>query len=149
LNLRSQRRLASEIFGSGRGRVRIDPDRLEDVDMAITREEIRRLIHEGAIQLVQKKGVSRGRSRAVRMQRRKGRRKGAGTRRGRAGARSPKKMLWVRRVRALRRRLRELRDRKELPVHTYRRLYLMVKGGAFRSVSHIEHYLEAHDLKRR
>ena len=149
MNLRSQRRLASEIFGSGRGRVRIDPDRLEDVDIAITRDEVRRLAHEGAIQLVQKKGVSRGRIRAVQMQKKKGRRKGAGTRRGSSGARSPKKTLWIRKIRALRRRLSELRDKKELPPHAYRRLYLMAKGGAFRNISHMEQYLETHGLRIR
>ncbi len=149
MNLKSQRRLASEILGSGKNRVRIDPARLEDVDIAITRNEIRRLIHEGAIQLEQKKGVSKGRGRAIRMQKKKGRRRGSGNRQGKTGARSPKKTLWIRRVRAIRRRLRVLRDRKELPDHAYRRLYLMVKGGAFRSVSHLEQYLKAHELRRR
>jgi large subunit ribosomal protein L19e len=129
--------------------VRIDPDRLEDVDIAITRDEIRRLANEGAIQLVQKKGVSRGRIRAVQMQKKKGRRKGPGTRRGSSGARSPKKTLWIRKIRALRRRLSELRDRKELPPHAYRRLYLMAKGGAFRNVSHMEQYLETRGLRIR
>ncbi len=129
--------------------MRIDPDRLEDVDIAITRDEIRRLANEGAIQLVQKKGVSRGRNRAVQMQKKKGRRKGAGTRRGSSGARSPKKTLWMRKIRALRRRLSELRARKELPPHAYRRLYLMAKGGAFRNISHMEQYLETHGLKIR
>lgn len=129
--------------------MRIDPDRLEDVDIAITRDEIRRLAREGAIQLVQKKGVSRGRSRAVQVQKKRGRRKGAGTRRGSSSARSPKKTLWIRKIRALRRRLSELRDRKELPPRAYRRLYLMAKGGAFRNVSHMEQYLETHGLKIR
>ncbi len=129
--------------------MKIDTARLEDVDAAITREEIRKLVHEGAIRLAQKKGVSRGRNRAVQIQRKKGRRKGAGTRRGKAGARSPKKTSWVRSVRAVRRRLRELRDRKDLPDHAYRRLYLMIKGGAFRSVSRLEQYLETQGLRRR
>jgi large subunit ribosomal protein L19e len=149
LNLRSQRRLASEILGSGRGRVKIEPDRIEDVDIAITRDEIRRLVNEGAIQLVQKKGVSRGRCRVVQNQKKKGRRKGVGTRRGSSGARSPKKSLWIRKIRALRRRLSDLRDRNALPPRAYRRLYLMAKGGAFRNVSHMDQYIETHGLKIR
>lgn len=129
--------------------MRIDPDRLEDVDIAITREEIRRLIHEGAIRVEQKKGVSKGRVRVIQMQKRKGRRRGSGSRKGKAGARLSRKTLWIRRVRAIRRRLRVLRDRKELPDRAYRRLYLMVKGGAFRSISHLEQYLKVHELRRR
>lgn len=149
MNLRSQKKLASEILGSGMSRVKIDTARLEDVDAAITREEIRKLAHEGAIRIVQKKGVSRGRIRIIQAQKKKGRRKGAGTRRGKAGARSPKKTSWIRDVRAVRRRLRALRDRKELPDHAYRHLYLMIKGGTFRSVSRLEQYLEAQSLRRR
>jgi len=122
---------------------------MEDVDIAITRDEIRRLIHEGAIRVEQKKGISKGRARAIRTQKRKGRRRGPGNRKGKAGARLPKKTLWIRRVRAIRRRLRVLRDRKELPDHAYRRLYLMMKGGAFRSISHLEQYLKVHELRRR
>ena len=130
-------------------RVKIDTARMEDVDAAITREEIRRLVHEGAIRIVQKKGISRGRFKAIQTQKKKGRRKGTGTRRGKTGARSPKKTSWVRGVRAVRRRLRELRDRKELPDHAYRHLYLMIKGGTFRSVSRLEQYLETQGLRRR
>ncbi|UCF59603.1 MAG: 50S ribosomal protein L19e, partial [Candidatus Bathyarchaeota archaeon] len=46
MSLKSQRRLAAELLNVGEGRVWIDPDRIEDVEAAITREEIRRLIHE-------------------------------------------------------------------------------------------------------
>ncbi|MFQ5836639.1 MAG: 50S ribosomal protein L19e, partial [Candidatus Bathyarchaeia archaeon] len=42
MSLRSQRRLAAEILKVGEGRVWIDPDRTEDVEAAITREEIRK-----------------------------------------------------------------------------------------------------------
>ncbi|MFQ5758479.1 MAG: 50S ribosomal protein L19e, partial [Candidatus Bathyarchaeia archaeon] len=49
LSLKNQRRLAAEILKVGESRVWIDPDRTEDVEIVITRDEIRRLIHEGAI----------------------------------------------------------------------------------------------------
>jgi len=149
LNLKSQKRLASDILGAGESRVKIDPDRMEDVEMAITRAEIRRLIHEGAIWLEQKKGVSRGRVRLAQRQQRKGRRKGSGTRQGAAGARSPSKDSWIRRIRSIRRRLKELRDGRELSSGAYRRLYLMAKGGTFRNVSHLDQYIETHGLRRR
>ena len=56
MSLKSQRRLATKILKVGEGRVWIDPNRIDDVEAAITRTDIRRLIHEGVIQQVQKKG---------------------------------------------------------------------------------------------
>jgi len=65
MNLTSQRRLASKILKIGATRVRFDSNRLFEIEQAITREEIRRLIKDGAIQTVPKKGVSRGRARVL------------------------------------------------------------------------------------
>ena len=48
-NLSGQRRLAAEILKVGLNRVWIDPERIDDVDGAITREEIRKLVHEKVI----------------------------------------------------------------------------------------------------
>jgi len=44
--LKSQRRLAAQILKVGQNRVWINPERIDDVEAAITREEIRKLIHE-------------------------------------------------------------------------------------------------------
>ena len=43
-DLSLQKRLAAEILGVGESRIWIDPNRIEDVADAITREEIRGLI---------------------------------------------------------------------------------------------------------
>jgi large subunit ribosomal protein L19e len=56
--------LAAKILKVGEGRVWIDPQRAFDVERAISREEIRKLIGEGAIRAPSKKGVSRARTRA-------------------------------------------------------------------------------------
>ena len=45
-------------------------------------------------------------------------------------------------VRSLRNRLRELRDEGVIDSSLYRELYNRVKGGAFRSKSHLETYLK-------
>ncbi|MEM3019492.1 MAG: 50S ribosomal protein L19e, partial [Candidatus Bathyarchaeia archaeon] len=55
----SQRRLASQILKVGENRVWMDPERMEDIESSITREEIKRLIHEGAIRKIPEKGISR------------------------------------------------------------------------------------------
>jgi large subunit ribosomal protein L19e len=149
LSLKSQRRLAAKILKIGESRVWIDPARIEDVSTAITRADLRRLIHEGAIKALPKKGISRARTRLLREKKRRGLRKGRGSRKGTGGARTPKKQLWVKGVRAMRNHLRELRDRHLIAKNVYRSLYGMVKGGAFKSISHLEQYVQAHKLAKR
>ncbi|MCK5588244.1 MAG: 50S ribosomal protein L19e, partial [Candidatus Lokiarchaeota archaeon] len=47
MKLKNQKELAADIMKVGVSRVYIDPTRLEEVSMAIRREDIRRLIHDG------------------------------------------------------------------------------------------------------
>ncbi|RJS84305.1 50S ribosomal protein L19e, partial [Candidatus Bathyarchaeota archaeon] len=124
LDLKSQRRLAASILKVGENRVWIDPKRMEDVESAITREEIRKLIHEGAIKAHKKKGVSRGRARIIHQKKKKGLRRGPGSRSGARKARQPRKKMWIMKIRALRRRLRLLKERHVISRSVYRRLYV-------------------------
>ena len=141
MSLRGQRRLAASILGAGTSRVWIDPEDIDKVQSAITREEISTLINEGVIRRMPKTGVSRGRVRA-----RSGRRQNEGSRKG---GRKPGKEMWVLRIRAIRRRLRLLRDKRQLAPDSYRVLLGMAKGGAFRSMSHVDEYVKAHSLLRK
>ncbi len=141
MTLRTQRRLAAALLKAGRKRVWIDPEAEEEVREAVTREDIRRLIREGVIQAKQKRGISSYRRKKQMQQKRKGRRRGHGSRKGSKYARLSKKERWMRSVRSLRRLLRELRDEKKLSRRNYRKLYMMVKGGAFRSKAHLRSYL--------
>ncbi len=79
MNLSSQKRMAAEVLDVGESRVWIDPDNLEDVEGAITKQDIRNLIDAGTIQKKEKKGVSRGRARERDTQRKKGRQSGHGS----------------------------------------------------------------------
>lgn len=142
MRLSTQRRLAAKILGVGVNRVWIDPERLDDVSTAITKGDIRRLIGNGVIKARPKKGVSRARARKRLVQRRKGRRRDEGSRKGSAKTRLPSKRARIRRVRPLRTRLRELRDGGKIDPRQYRRLYRMVSGGSFRSKAHLEAYLK-------
>ena len=67
-NLTNQRRLASRIMKVGHNRVWIDPQRIEDVESAITREEVRKLVHEKVIAATPIQGVSRGRAKVIQAQ---------------------------------------------------------------------------------
>lgn len=145
MNLRNQRRLASGILKVGENRVWIDPEEVEKVSSAITRDEVRRLIHEGVIRATPEKGTSRGRKRLLHRKRVSGRRRGPGTKKGiRESGES-----WVERIRSIRRKLRQLRDTRMIEQSSYRKLTLMAKGGSFRSARHLNEYVEAHQLARR
>ncbi len=146
MSLRSQRRLAAEILKVGVNRIWIDPEQIEKVESAITRDEIRKLLHEGAIREVPETGISKGRKRILNMKRSRRKRRGPGSRRGPTIS---KKQAWISRIRVVRERLRELRDRRMIEKPVYQKLLLMAKGGAFRSSSHLNEYIEAHKFVKR
>ena len=76
--------------------------------------QVRRLIKDGLI--IRKPVVvhSRARARLNAEARRKGRHTGAGKRKGTANARMPVKLLWIRRMRVLRRLLAKYRKAQKL-----------------------------------
>lgn len=141
-DLRNQRRMAAEIGKCGRDRVWIDPDRISDVASAVTRADVRRLITGGAIVIQPARGVSRGRARAVAEQRKQGRRRGPGSRKGAQYARLPRKDRWMRLIRALRDELRTLKTEKKIDAHHYREYYRRAKGGQFRSRNHLVSHMK-------
>lgn len=149
MDLKNQRRLAAEILGCGVNRIWIDPTRNEDVGEAITRADVRRLINDKAIRARQKKGISRGRARYVQGQKKKGKRRGQGSRKGAKGARTPKKQAWIATIRPIRVQLREYRDSGMIDTKTYRLLYRRAKGGMFKSKSRLEAHLRTEGLLKK
>jgi large subunit ribosomal protein L19e len=147
--LSSQRRLAAQILKVGQNRVWIDPQRMDDVETAITREEVKKLIHEKVITALPEKGVSRARAKTIQGKKRKGRRKGAGSKTGAGHAKISKKEAWMSRIRSLRKRLRELKATRVITETTYRKLYRVAGSGRFESVADLERYLKAQDLWRK
>jgi large subunit ribosomal protein L19e len=148
-DLKSQRRLAAQILKVGKNRVWMNPENIDDVDTAITRDEIRKLIHEGVIKPLPNRGVSRGRARTVHAEKKKGKRSGPGSRTGSPHARISRKEAWITKIRALRKKLRELKTGRIITESNYRKLYKMAKSGRFASVSDLVRYLKAHELWRK
>jgi len=149
LSLRSQRRIAAQILKVGANRVWMNPERLEDVEVAITREEIRKLIHEGAIQAASVKGVSRVRARVLHEKKKDRLRRGPGTRKGSSGATVTRKEVWMQRIRALRKTLRKWKTNRVLTEGAYRQLYVSAGSGVFSSIADMERYAKAHGLWRK
>lgn len=136
-DLANQRRLAASLLKCGEGRVWIDPASQEDLADAVTRADVRSAIKAGVVRRSPVQGTSRGRARQHRAEVAKGRHSGPGSRRGSPESRLPRKDRWMRRIRAQRALLRELRDQQKIPPAVYREFYRRAKGGMFRSRAHL------------
>jgi len=142
VGFRLQKRLAAEVLGVGESRIRINAkteDEISEVESAITREDIKKLIEKGLIVVVPEKSNSRGRWRE---RREKKRTKGPGKRKGKASARQDPKRAWINRIRKLRAYLKYLRDKGMISKKLYRKYYMLAKGGAFNSLASLKLHLE-------
>ncbi len=137
MDLSSQRQMAAKILKCGTYRVWIDPTRMEDVAECITRSDIRTEINSGSIRKKPKEGISRARKHKAMAQKRKGRRKGQGSRKGTKNARRPRKREWIRTIRPIRELLKQYREDGVIDRSTYRLYYRQAKGGVFKSKSHL------------
>ncbi len=149
MKLDKKKRLAANILGIGVNRVWIDPTRSVDISLAITRNDIRGLIKQGAIKANPEVGISRGRLRKRLLKRKIGRRGGPGSRKGAIGARTPRKAKWIRTVRPLRSKLKEINKEGVVSSSDYRKIYRMISGGVFKSKGHLETYLKERGILRR
>ena len=52
-------------------------------------------------------------------------------------------------IRALRKRLRELKTNRIIIENTYRKMYTMASSGRFVSIADLERYLKTHELWRK
>jgi len=136
-DLSNQRRLAASLLKCGEGRVWIDPASQEDLADAVTRSDVRGAIKAGVIRRKAIQGTSRVRAKRHALEVAKGRHQGPGSRRGTPQSRVTKKVRWMRRIRAQRDLLAELRKSKQIPPAIYREFYRRAKGGMFRSRQHL------------
>lgn len=141
-----QKRLAGTILKCSPKRVKFNPDMLEDIKEAITRNDVKGLVRAGVIEKIPEQGVSRVRARKRAVQKRKGRRKNAGSRKGTRNARFPRKDEWINKIRKQRALIMVLKKKQFITTGIAKELYQKAKGGFFRSKGHLKLYLTEHKM---
>ena len=139
MSVKLTRRIASRLMGRGESKIRIKKDAVGDAEKAITAEDVRDMIKNGRIYAVKEKHNLSLRSKAVRLKKMKGRRRGPGSRRGTFKTRT--RIEHKQRIRGQRRVLKRLKSEKAIDNETFKRFYALVKGGTFANkaslISHI------------
>lgn len=138
--------MAADLLKCGITKVWIDPEKVEEAKKAITREDVRKLIKKGVIKKIKEKREKNPEAKKKMLQKKKGRRRGPGSRKGAKGARQGEKTEWLKKVRAQRKLIKILRDKGVIERSVYRKIYRLIKGGMFRSKKHLLAYLKDHEL---
>ncbi|MFA5357935.1 MAG: 50S ribosomal protein L19e [archaeon] len=149
MELNKVKKLAAKVLKVGVKRVYIDPAQLAKAGEAMTKEDVRALIGERVIKKRAAEGQSRSGARMIAKRKKKGRGSGKGKRTGTKNARGEKKSGWMKRVRAQRRMLRELRksNPKAVEEKGYRDVYRKIKGNYFKGKNYVKDYIEGGKTK--
>jgi large subunit ribosomal protein L19e len=149
MKLDLQKTLASKVTGAGKSRIKIDFEHRDKIKEAITKADIRDLLDEGVISVIQSKSNSRGRAKARLAARKKGRQRGQAKKSGTNNARNNSKSDWINRIRLQRKLLKSFKDRGLLASSDWKILYLKAKGGFFKHKRQLLQYMDQNKLLKK
>ncbi|MEW6295421.1 MAG: 50S ribosomal protein L19e [Candidatus Diapherotrites archaeon] len=138
MQLNKIRRMSSQILKTGKNKIWFEPDSGDKIKEAMTKDDVRELIRQGLIKERKEQMHSKAGARALKEKKRKGRKRGFGKRTGSRKARVKEKTGWIKRVRAQRKKLKELKSKGTVSPKDYRKLYKMIKGNYFKGKKYIE-----------
>lgn len=101
-----QKKMGAQILKVGKNRVWLDPKHSKDLDAAITKADVRKMILKGWVKALPEK--------IHRPKEKKKRRRGQGSRKGARYSIVNRKRRWIIKVRPLRRMLKEMKIKKEI-----------------------------------
>ncbi len=129
MTIKFVRRVAAKLANRGENAMRINPSSMEEVKKAMTREDVRKLLKDGAVFALKEKHNLSLSSKELKERRAKGRSRGPGRRKGTRKARrgSP----WIKKVRAQRLLLKKLRSMGKIDKQKFNTYYMLVKGGTY------------------
>ena len=130
MNLESRKQLASKVLRVGKNKVLFNPEHLEEIKEAITKQDIRDLFAEGIISVRE----TRGRRKIVRRT----------TRRGPGSIKlvvRDRKGDYMIMVRKLRRYINELRKQNKIDRVRYYELRKKIKARIFKNKAHLKDYI--------
>ena len=146
MQLKIQKRLAAQILKSSENNIWLDSSRLDEIKDAITKADVKFLIKDNAIKAKRIRGISGYRTRKIRLQKSKGRKRGTGSKKGGINSRISKKRRWINHIRVQRKFLQNLRNKDVIDKTSYRSLYMKSKGGFFRSKRHLKMFMEENNF---
>ena len=136
-----QKKLAAKVMKTGISRVWLNPEKMKDIEKAITKWDIRKLIKKGDIKNLPERIKPKSQ---VKKQKR-----GPGRKKGKKYSIVPRKRRWMSTVRPQRKMLKGLKSAGQLDNASYRKLYNLVKGGMFRSRAHLKLYIGQNNMLKK
>ncbi len=134
------KRICSRVYGVGETRVKILD--VPKVQGALTADDVRSLVKEKAIIITPLRSPSRRASRWKQSRIAIGRRRGKGSRKG---TKVSEKSKWLKKIRSQRKLLFSLKS-KFKQKSDFRKVYLMIKGSAFRNKRAVLSYLRENKM---